>query len=65
MKHSAADATPNRPATGSPSPEAELDRQARAETDAGTGVPIDEVETWVRSWDTPQELPMPKARRLR
>lgn len=44
---------------------AELDRHARAETEAGIGVPIAEVAAWVESWDTPEELPMPQARRIR
>jgi predicted transcriptional regulator len=43
----------------------ELDQQARAETEAGVGVPIEEVEAWVESWDTPNETPMPKARKIR
>ncbi len=28
------------------------------------GVPRREVETWLRSWGTPNELPTPKARKL-
>ena len=30
--------------------------------DEGLGVPLDEVEAWVESWDTPDELPMPQPR---
>ncbi|GAC1339502.1 MAG: hypothetical protein NVSMB18_07840 [Acetobacteraceae bacterium] len=48
-----------RPKLGSRQSADERDRQARAETQAGLGVPIDDVEKWVESWDTPQELPMP------
>lgn len=62
LKQVAEDAMPKRPGGGPGRSEAELDRQARAETDAGVGVPIEEVETWVDSWDTSNELPMPKAR---
>ena len=32
------------------------------ELDEGMGVPLDEVEAWVESWDTPDELPMPQPR---
>jgi hypothetical protein len=28
------------------------------------GVPWDEVKTWMRSWGTPNKLPMPKPRKL-
>jgi hypothetical protein len=31
---------------------------------AREGVPWGEVETWLRSWGTPNELPAPKARKL-
>lgn len=30
------------------------------EIDEGLGVPLDEVEAWIESWDTPDELPMPQ-----
>ncbi len=37
---------------------------AEAQTAAGFGVPVEEVVAWVLSWDTPEELPMPIARKL-
>lgn len=46
-------------------PDDELDEQARAETEAGIGVPIEAVEAWVESWDTADELPIPKAGKVR
>lgn len=30
----------------------------------GEGVPLEEVQAWVRSWSTPEELPAPKPRKL-
>jgi hypothetical protein len=30
----------------------------------GIAIPAEEILAWVRSWDTPDELPMPKARAL-
>jgi len=30
----------------------------------GVGVPADEVEAWVQSWDTDQEIPPPRPRKL-
>lgn len=41
-----------------------LDREAAAEADAGIGIPIAEISRWVESWDTPDELPVPKARKV-
>ncbi len=35
-------------------------KQAIASLDQGKGVPHDEVESWVASWDTPEERPAPK-----
>jgi predicted transcriptional regulator len=32
--------------------------------DAGIGVPVEEIEQWVESWDTPAELPIPTARKI-
>jgi len=31
---------------------------------SGEGVPWDEVRTWVRSWGKPNELPLPRPRKL-
>ncbi len=31
------------------------------QADAGMGIPHEKVEKWVKSWDTPDELPMPKS----
>ena len=44
---------------------AEADRRSHAETEAGLGVPLDDIERWVESWDTPAERPMPVARPVR
>jgi hypothetical protein len=41
-----------------------LTQEAAAQTEAGLGIPIDEIARWVESWGTPAELPMPKARRV-
>ena len=59
------DAAPNQLVDGQRATEAELDRQAAAETEAGIGVPVEEVEAWVSSTGMPNELPMPKARKIR
>jgi predicted transcriptional regulator len=48
--------------TGAPAGDA--DAEAAAETDAGIGVPVEEIEQWVESWDTPAELPIPTARKI-
>ena len=64
-KRTAQDAEPTLMSEEPGQSNAELDRQARAETEAGIGVPIAEVAAWVESWDTPEELPMPQARRIR
>jgi len=40
-------------------------RAALAEVESGQAVPADEVEAWVDSWDTPNELSMPRPRRPR
>jgi predicted transcriptional regulator len=37
---------------------------AEAQTAACIGVPVEEVVAWVLSWDTPDELPTPIARKL-
>ncbi len=42
-----------------------LDEQAAVETEARIGIPIEEIDRWVESWDTPSELPIPKARKVR
>ncbi len=42
-----------------------LAAEAAAEADAGIGIPVIEIARWVDSWDTPDELPMPSARKLR
>lgn len=38
--------------------------EAEAQTAAGVGVPVEDVLAWIESWDTPDELPMPVARKL-
>lgn len=38
-------------------------RAALAEMKKGYFIPADEIEAWVESWDTPNELPMPTPRR--
>lgn len=43
----------------------DLDKESTDETDAGVGIPIEDIERWVESWDTDTELPMPKARKVR
>ncbi|HYE52497.1 MAG TPA: CopG family transcriptional regulator [Azospirillaceae bacterium] len=46
---------------------AEDDRKteaALADARAGIGIPFEEVGAWVESWDTEDELPEPKARKL-
>lgn len=48
------------PMTLTPDLRAALD-VARAELDAGQGIPSEDVWAWVNSWNTPQELPMPGA----
>jgi predicted transcriptional regulator len=53
---------PKVPQAGTPA--ADADAEAAAETDAGIGIPIDEIEQWVESWDTPAELPIPMARKI-
>lgn len=30
----------------------------------GIGIPLEEIEAWVESWDTEDELPRPQARKL-
>jgi RHH-type rel operon transcriptional repressor/antitoxin RelB len=35
-------------------------KRAIASIDQGAGVPHDEVKTWVASWGTAKELPVPK-----
>ena len=39
--------------------------EAEAEADAGMGVPHEDVVTWVKSWGTENELPMPESRCVR
>jgi predicted transcriptional regulator len=38
-------------------------RQALAQVKDGQTIPAEDVEAWIESWDTPQELPMPRPRR--
>ena len=45
--------------------QARRDALGMAQFRAGLGVPHGEVVAWVRSWDTDQELPRPKPRRIR
>ncbi len=38
-------------------------REAMAQVRAGAAIPAEDVEAWVESWDTPNELPKPVPRR--
>jgi predicted transcriptional regulator len=38
-------------------------REAMAQVRAGQTIPAEDVEAWVESWDTPNELPKPVPRR--
>lgn len=38
-------------------------KEGLAELDAGQSVPLADVEAWIDSWGTPNERPMPQARR--
>lgn len=40
-------------------------REGLRDLEEGVGVPLDEVEAWVESWDTPGELPMPQPRAIK
>ena len=42
----------------------EIERAVREADAGGPFVPHEEVEAWVRSWGTANELPRPKARRM-
>ncbi len=53
------------PSDQPPMTPAEADRRSHAQAEAGLGIPLDEVERWVESWDTPAERPMPVARPAR
>ncbi len=55
-----------------PSAEAEQDRHAERKAGIRTAmiqvkngqtVPAEDVEAWIESWDTPEELPIPEPRR--
>jgi hypothetical protein len=48
----------------SPSVLAEDARRYEAFERTREGVPFEEVQAWVQSWGTPNELPKPKTRRL-
>ena len=41
--------------------EADRVEEARASVRAGRVVPLEAVEAWADSWDTPNELPKPRA----
>jgi predicted transcriptional regulator len=43
--------------------EAEMLAAARASAEAGRLVSLEDVEAWVESWDTANELPPPSSRR--
>ena len=45
-------------------PRAQMLAEAEAELARGEGIPWEEVEAWIDSWDTAEELPMPRARHL-
>ena len=36
-----------------------IEQARRSLTECG-GIPLEDVEAWVDSWDTPDELPMPR-----
>lgn len=38
-------------------------RAAMAQVKDGQTIPAEDVEAWIESWDTPDELPMPEPRR--
>jgi hypothetical protein len=40
-------------------------RIARAQLDAGLEIPFEDIEAWVASWDTDNELPPPQPRRAK
>ena len=44
--------------------EGEAIEKARRSLAERGGIPIEEIEVWVESWDTPDELPMPQPRKL-
>ena len=50
--------------SGSAGEESALDALVDSEFDTGAGVPLEEAAAWVESWFTPNELPVPKARKL-
>lgn len=37
--------------------------EARREIDREGGIPIEDIEAWVNSWGTKNELPMPEPRK--
>ena len=37
-------------------------RRGLKQLDAGKGIPLEDIEAWVESWDTPDELPPPGPR---
>jgi hypothetical protein len=39
-----------------------IERARRSLKEQG-GIPIEEIEAWVASWDTPGELPLPQPRK--
>jgi len=57
------DAAPQPPSVETPEPAPES-VVARAEMDAGFGIPFEDVLAWVSSWDTDHELPKPMTRKL-
>ena len=58
---------PERPAGGTKASQNEERqagiRKAMAQIRAGQTIPAEDVEAWVESWDTPNELPKPVPRR--
>jgi hypothetical protein len=44
--------------------EGEAIEVARSSLKERGGIPIEDIEAWVESWDTPGELPMPQPRQL-
>ncbi len=48
----------------SPEALAEDARAAEAFERTGEGIPFEEVTAWMKSWGSPNELPVPKSRKL-
>lgn len=53
--------TADRPMKPGADPEVGGVEKGLAQLNAGLSVPLEAVEAWIDSWDTPNELPMPLA----